>query len=111
MPTVRRNLYNLDAAHSVASRLVVADTLWKRSVGLIGKASIETDSGLWIAPCNGIHTFFMRFAIDVIFLNKAGEVIHLVPDLKPWRACGPIRHAAVVIELPAGAIAANKITP
>jgi uncharacterized membrane protein (UPF0127 family) len=109
MAIVRRNLWNLDLACSAAPRIEVADTVWKRSVGLIGRRSLESGSGLWIAPCNGIHTLFMRFAIDVIFLNEAGEVIHLAPSLKPWRIFGPILKSCVVIELPAGTIERSGI--
>jgi uncharacterized membrane protein (UPF0127 family) len=109
MPTIVRNLWNLDLARSAAPRIEIADTLWKRSIGLIGRRSLGSGTGMWIAPCNGIHTLCMRFPIDVIFLNEAGEVMHLAPNLKPWRICGPFRMACVVIELPAGAISNSGI--
>jgi uncharacterized membrane protein (UPF0127 family) len=53
----------------------------------------------------------MMFPIDVLFLNESGEVIFIAANLKPWRICGPIKSACVVIELPAGAIAAGGIKP
>ncbi len=110
MTKVFRNLWNLDRSRSAAPHIEIADTLWKRSIGLIGRQSLEADSGLWLAPCNGIHTFGMRFPIDVLFLNDAGEVMHMKPGLKPWRICGIFRLACVVIELPEGAIATTGIT-
>lgn len=110
MPTVVRNLWNLDTARSVLPRLEIADTFWKRSVGLLGRRSLPSDSGLWISPCNGIHTLGMLFAIDVLFLNEEGEVIRLIANLKPWRFCGPVVLACTVVEMPAGTISISHIT-
>jgi len=86
----------------LATRLSVADTHWSRFCGLMGKASSEfrQEQGLWIVPCRGVHTCWMRFPIDVIYLTRDKVVLHLEPALAPWRFA-PVRlGAASVLELP-----------
>jgi len=102
-PTFRQ-LWELDTGRPVVLRLEVADSYWKRSWGLLGRKELPQGSGLWIAPCSGVHTFAMRFPIDLLFLDAQGRAIKVVSNLAPWRMCGPVRGARVVVELPAGAI-------
>lgn len=87
----------------------MADTPAARSRGLLGRDSLPAGAGLWIAPCAvlgvaSIHMFFMKFAIDVIYLDRKLRIVKLVENLKPWRisAAWP---AHSVVELPAGALA------
>jgi uncharacterized membrane protein (UPF0127 family) len=89
----------------VADRIARADTFFTRLVGLLGRAHLEPGEGLLIAPCNSVHTFFMRFSIDVAFLDKDGLVIRAVAHLKPWRATRIHPRAHATLELPAGALA------
>lgn len=86
-------------------RLLIADTLWRRGVGLLGQGSLDADTGLWMEPCNGIHTFLMRFPIDVLFLGADGEALRVVQALPPNRVCGFVRGARVVVEMAAGTAA------
>jgi len=95
----------------MVARLELADTAWKRSVGLLGRKSLAANSGLWLSPCNGVHTLFMRFAMDVLFLDAQGRILRQVGDLRPWRFCGPVRGARAVVELPAGTLAALRLKP
>jgi uncharacterized membrane protein (UPF0127 family) len=62
-------------------------------------------AGLVIDPCNSIHMFFMRFPLDIIFLDKQGQVVFMYKGIKPWRMGRIVRGAKLAIELPEGAIA------
>ena len=77
-------------------------------VGLLGRKELGEGTGLWLEPCNGIHTFAMRFPIDVLFLDREGRALKMVSGVRPWRVCGPVRGARVVIELPAGTLQKQK---
>src|ERR1700735_5156911 len=65
----------------VADRADIADTSAKRRTGLLKHSGLEPGEGLWIVPCEGVHTFAMKFAIDVIFLNKKKQVMKIRPDM------------------------------
>jgi uncharacterized protein len=83
-------------------QLRIADTHWSRFCGLMGidAGSFPAGQGLWIVPSRGVHTFAMRFPIDVIYLDSDKVVVHLEKNLKPWRMA-PVRlHATSVLELP-----------
>lgn len=86
----------------VASAADVADSSAKRRVGLLKHDRLEPGTGLWITPCESVHTFFMKFAIDLVYLdkkNKVRKVRHAVP---PWRLSACLA-AHSILELPAGA--------
>lgn len=80
----------------------VADTFLSRMKGLMFKKEIK--KGLWITPCNSIHTFFMRTKIDVLYLDAKGKIIKMTPFIKPWRIGPIVWKAKSVLELPAGTI-------
>lgn len=103
-------LRDADTGLVVVPHLEIARTVWQNTVGLIGRAWLASDAGLWLHPCNGIHTFGLRFAIDVLFLDGQGRVVRVVPDLKPCRICGPVWKAKTVVELPAGTLAQSGVT-
>lgn len=84
--------------------------MWKRLKGLMFRTSIGRDEGLLLTPCNGVHTFFMRFEIDVMFLNSDLEVVRLCERLRPNRLGVFCPGAAAVLECRAGFIAANHIS-
>jgi uncharacterized membrane protein (UPF0127 family) len=97
----------------LADPLEVAASLWSRFLGLMGRGELPAGHGLWLTGTNGIHMFFMRFAIDAVFLGKPGEggarrVLAVHPALPAWRGIVPfVRGADGVLELPAGTIAAS----
>ena len=91
----------------LADRVGVADTRATRAVGLLSRTGLEPGEALWIVPSRGVHTWGMRFAIDVLALDEAGNVIDCVSNLKPWRLRLPRRGTAGVLELPAGTLAAS----
>jgi len=93
----------------LATRLEVAGSAAERTKGLLGRDGLAPGEGLWIVPCESVHTFFMRFAIDVLFLDASGCLIRAVRDLKPWRVCWPVWRARVVVEIPAGTVALRNI--
>lgn len=95
---------NLTSNRELASNLVTAESLFARMRGLLGRSFLHPGEGLWIRPCNGIHTFGMRFAIDAVFLNRENRVVAVVERLQPHRLTRLYRDAASVIELPAGKI-------
>lgn len=73
-----------------------------RVVGLLRHKSLAEDAALLIVPCNSIHTWFMRFDIDAVFLTREMEVVSIFPDLPPWKVAWGGKGAFSVIELPAG---------
>lgn len=83
-------------------RLKEARTSYDRTVGLLGLKELPSDQGLWIHRCNSIHTFFMKFSIDCVFMNKNFEVVSVVTDVQPWRLVFPRWGASSVVELAAG---------
>jgi uncharacterized membrane protein (UPF0127 family) len=86
---------------AIATTLELAGDSKSRRKGLLGRAAMAPDSALIIAPCSAVHTFFMRFSIDVVFTNRSGEIQALRPAVRPWRVA--ICFAAfAVVELPAG---------
>lgn len=90
--------------------LRLADRFLTRLKGLMFAASIGPDDGLWIVPCRGIHTFLMRFPIDVIFLDRNRRVVQLCGNVQPNRMGVMCLTAESVIECRAGFIARNGIT-
>jgi len=102
--------YNRTRQRYLATELAVAQTHWSRLRGLLGISpdDFRNGRGLWIRPCHGVHTLAMRFPIDVVYLDREGNVVHLVSDLKPWRFA-PVRlQAASVLELPSYTLAATE---
>lgn len=82
----------------------VADNAISRMVGLLRDDHLKLGDGLWIVPCNSIHSFAMRFLFDAVFLDKKLRVVHLISEMKPWRASRMVFAAHSVLELPAGAV-------
>ena len=91
----------------LADRVGVSATRAARAVGLLSRTGPEPGEALWIVPSRGVHTWGMRFTIDVIALDEAGTVIDCVSNLRPWRVRLPRRGTAGVLELPAGTLAAS----
>ncbi len=83
-------------------RLELATTLWRRFRGWQFRRLPPSGCGILIAPCSSVHTCWMRFAIDVAFLDTRGTVIQLAADVRPWRAVWKVRGAIAVLETPSG---------
>ena len=102
--------YNRTREVHLATDLAVADTHWTRLRGLLGRGpdDFRNGSGLWIVPCHGVHTLGMGFPIDVVYLDRDLNVIHVETDLQPWRFAPVRRIATSVLELPSRTTAATK---
>ncbi|HXF60631.1 MAG TPA: DUF192 domain-containing protein [Caldilineaceae bacterium] len=87
----------------------VANNFWTRLVGLMGVRELLPGDGLLLTPANSIHTHFMRIPIDVLYVQPDGRVVDIDESLPPWRFSRIRKQARMVIELPAGAIAAMDI--
>ena len=92
---------------TIASDVNLALTRAERRKGLLGRDSLDPAAALVISPCSSIHTMFMRFPIDVIFVDRDGRAVRIVKDLAPWRIAVARAHA--VIELPAGSLGKRDI--
>ena len=84
-----------------------AETFAARAIGLLGRSSLAHGEGLWLEPCAAIHMFFMRFAIDTVFVDHDHLVTRALPNLRPWRLAAGGRRAVAALELPAGTIEAS----
>lgn len=100
---------NLTSGEEVADRIEVASTFFQRLSGLIPRKSLEKGHGLWITPCSSIHTFMMRFPIDVVYISETGFVIGTEEHLLPNRVGKRHTNVAHVLELPAGAVKEKQI--
>jgi uncharacterized protein len=104
---------NRTRSSDLASDVEVADSLWGKFKGLMGRDRLAPGAGLWLPESNGIHMMFMRFPIDAVFLGPAGSdgarsVVSLHRELRAWTGLVPfIRGAHGVLELPIGAIDAS----
>lgn len=102
-PNARWVLRNARHQRVVARALETAFERKSRNRGLLGRLSLAEDSALILAPCNSIHTFFMKFPIDVGFVDRDGTALRVREALLPWRIQASPR-AAAVVELAAGAL-------
>lgn len=92
----------------VCNNCSLADTFITRVVGLIGRKELKKDEGLVITKCRSIHSFFMKFPICAIFIDRDGKVVKILDNFKPYRVSGYYYKADKVIELPAGKAAETK---
>ena len=89
---------------TLAEHVESAHSLWKRMKGLLGIKELPSGHGIWIHPCRSIHTFFMHFSIDALFISKSGHVVKIFENFPPFRVTPIILEAFGVLELPAGEI-------
>lgn len=99
---------NVTRGTALATQAAIARNPWTRLVGLMGRAHLPAGTGLVFPGVQGVHTHFMRFAIDLVFYDGNGAVVDVVEGLRPWRFSPYRRHAKGVIELPAGTLRASQ---
>ena len=92
----------------VAVEVDVANSYVKRFWGLMGKTGLAPHHGLLLVPCYDIHSCFMRFEFDALYIDKQGKVVHMEQSMKPWRFGKIVTSARAVLELPAGTAAATQ---
>ena len=103
--------YNPEAGFSALARatlictqLTKAESFLSRAKGLLGRSELLEQEALWIKPCNNIHTYFMKFPIDCVFIDKKMKVVKTKSHIPAFKIVGPIWKSSSVIELPAGTI-------
>ena len=99
---MKYRLRNLTRGTLLGDSIDIADTSAKRNRGLLKHTELRAGEGLWITPCEGVHTFFMKFAIDLVYLDRAHKVKKVRHAVVPWRMSACLS-AHSIIELPAGA--------
>jgi len=92
----------------LADKALVADSLLLRIKGLLGKKELKSGEALVIKPCNSIHTMFMQFNIDVLFVSKDNRVVKVISSLRPFRLTRTYFSAHLTIELPSGIIESSN---
>jgi len=102
-------VHNQSRETTLADRALIADTSKTRKTGLLKHNRLESGEGLWITPCEGVHTVGMKFPIDVLFLDKKRKVLKIRAAMPRWRLAACL-WAHSVLELPSGTAAATKTT-
>ena len=102
MQTVQ--IVNLTKGVVIAQQAELAASLGQRMKGLLGRKNLSASEALILKPCSAIHTFFMCFPIDVLFVDKNMQIVKLIQNMSPNRLSPPILASQMVIELPAGKI-------
>ncbi|OOM80581.1 hypothetical protein CLPUN_12470 [Clostridium puniceum] len=88
----------------LANRVIEAGTFITRLKGLMFEKRLEDNTAMFIYPCNSVHTYFMKFSLDILFVSKEFKVLHLVENMKPGNISCFVRKSMGVLELPAGTI-------
>ncbi|HEY1902853.1 MAG TPA: DUF192 domain-containing protein [Terracidiphilus sp.] len=107
IPDARLQVSNLTRGTVVATGLEVADSGPKRNKGLLGRKSLAPGEGLWIRPCESVHTFFMQFSIDLIYIDRKNKIRKVCESVPPWRLSLCLS-AHSILELPAGTIRSTQ---
>jgi uncharacterized membrane protein (UPF0127 family) len=88
----------------VAERCAVASTFLTRFRGLMWRRELPAGEGLCIQNCGSVHMFFMRFALDVAFVDADGRILHICHTIRPWRISRVVFGSKAALELPAGTL-------
>ena len=99
---------NVTRGSELARQARLARGFWSRLIGLLGRSSLQPGEALVLEPGSSVHTAFMRFAIDVVYLDRSRRVVKVVSALQPFRMSGVLRGVRSVIELPSGTIVATN---
>jgi uncharacterized protein len=94
----------------VCEHCFLAETVFTRLRGLLGRSGLSSEEGMLLRPAASIHTAFMRFTIDAVFLDKENRVVKVAAEIRPWRAAA-CRGARAVLELSAGEAAKRGLRP
>lgn len=103
-------ILNVTRQTELAGSAEVAETSASRSKGLLGRTSLAAGSGIWIVPCESVHTFFMKFPIDLVYIDRHRRVKKVRSNVPPWRLSACLS-ARSIIELPAGTVLHTQTAP
>jgi uncharacterized protein len=103
----RIRILNRTRNTELASHAEVAGSGAKRTKGLLGRKGLAPGEGMWIVPCEAVHTFWMQFSIDLVYLDRNHRVRKVVNSVPPWRLSGCLT-AHSILELPSGTIHASQ---
>jgi len=106
----RLHVINITRNTELASHAEAAKSGNKRSKGLLGRKGLASGEGMWIVPCEAIHTFFMQFAIDLVYLDRRNRIKKVVSSVPPWRFSACLS-AHSVLELPSGTVHKSQSCP
>ena len=109
-PDELMRVVNQTRQREIGARIAIADHGPRRRKGLLGRNGLDEGEGLWIVPCEAVHTFGMRFAIDLIYLDRRKRVVKIRHRVGPSRISGSLR-AHSILELPPGTVAATGTQP
>jgi uncharacterized membrane protein (UPF0127 family) len=104
-----KRIINTNTKLIIADEVIIANSFYTRLKGLMFKEVFNDGTAMMITPCNMIHTFFMKFSIDIVFISKNNEVIDIIEDMKPGKVSHMVGKAVGVIEFPAGVVNRMKI--
>jgi uncharacterized membrane protein (UPF0127 family) len=109
-PVERIRVLNVTRNTTLATAVEVADSGPRRSKGLLGRTGLEPGTGLWIVPCEAVHTFWMQFPIDLVYIDRGKRVQKVRHNVGPWRMSACLS-AHSIIELAPGAIRESQTQP
>ncbi len=101
--------YHKNSGTRIVSKLKIADTFLSRAIGLLLTKELKEEEGLLLIPCKSIHTWFMRYSIDIVFLGMNSDVIAVYEKMRPFRATKYHKNARSALELPSGILARKGI--
>jgi uncharacterized protein len=102
---------NARTGASLGNRIMLAVSVPSRLRGLLGRPRLDAGEGIWLDPCSSIHMFFMKFAIDVLFVDRHGFVVRTAQNVAPWRVVNGGRRARAALEVPTGVVADSRTQP
>ncbi len=109
-PEIRLQMVNITRQTTLASSVEVASSGAQRSKGLLGRKGLAPGGGLWIVPCEAVHTFGMQFSLDLVYLDRKHRIKKIKKNVPPWRISACLT-AHSVVELPAGSILDEDAQP
>jgi uncharacterized protein len=109
-PDVRWKIVNLTRQTTLAERAEIAASGARRNKGLLGRDGLQAGEGLWITPCEAVHTFFMRFSIDLVYLDRDKRVKKVRSHVTPWKMSACLS-AHSVVELASGTVGVTQTRP